>query len=312
LGIASPENYLEVANRDFRAAGALRDDLLAVVFPHGDALPSELLQTRVKLKIQSLVNGFEAMIEGQGAGQKCWDILSKSGLLREPELIEFAVARVNEETLLKNLNASDDALPLTQLAVSLFDHDNPRIAGMAKSLLHAEQQAAGGHPLFHRLSPELLHLLCWRVVAALQEIDDEDSEMRIARAQSLLSQHDAESDPSAIARKLVFFLGPDYRSALLDPRKAGLQLFIATLAQEFSLSRDLLFGLIGPNSIAPLLIILRAADVPLAQLPSILVGLFGSECVHQSSQIADSYATIDPIDARAQISDWADGRETVS
>jgi hypothetical protein len=306
LGIANPENYLEIAASEVRAAQALRDDLMAVLFPHGAALPSELLQTRVKQKLQALVNGIESELEGAAQRGQSWDKLAQSGLLRETALIDFALARVAEDRLQKSLAAAADMSPLAQLPVKLFDHENEQIAEMAKLLLNAEQQVKRDQDLFRRLDPELLHLLCWRVVAVLQEAEGAEDSKRHARAATLLSAHDSDDDPALIARKLVFFLGLELRSSLLDPRKAGLQLFVATLAQEFSLPSDLLFRLIGGTSAAPLLLLLKAANIPVAQLPSILIALRGFDGMEQSQQVADIYGTLDPVDARVQITAWTD------
>lgn len=304
MGTANPEDYLDMATGEVRAAHALRDDLLAVLFPHGSSFPTELLQTRVKLKLQALVAGIETVFDSSGAQGASWDMLARSGLLRQKELIDFALARVAEDHLHNRLMASGGVSMLAQLPTTLLAHENAKIADMAKSLLRAEQQALADELLFHRLDPASFHILCWRIVAALQEADGCENPERASRAQALLQAHDGESDPAKIARKLVFFLGPDLRHGLLDPRKAGLQLFVAGLANEFGMGSDKLFRLLAEASVAPLLLMLKGAGVPIEQLPSTLTALRRDDAAEGSLDIAEIYGALDPVDARVQIASW--------
>jgi hypothetical protein len=309
LGIASPEDYLDIATSEVRAAHALRDDLLAVLFPRGAVLPTELLQTRVKLKLQALVAGIENVLNGLTSApdsqSASWEILTRSGLLREKELIDFALARVAEDRLQKRLMASGGVSMLAQLPTTLLAHENAKIAQMAKALLRAEQRALADDQLFYQLDPAQLHLLCWRIVTALEEAEGEDDPERASRAEVMLLAHDGEANPSTIARKLVFFLGPDWRNALLDPRTAGLQLFVGGIAQEFGLPTDMLFRLMGEASVAPLLLLLKGAGLPIEHLPATLTALRGGEGVEGSPDVAEIYGALDPVDVRAQISSWS-------
>jgi hypothetical protein len=310
LGIANPEYYLDIASSDVRAAYALREDLLAVLFPHGAALPTELLQSCVKLKLQALVVGVERSLNGDDrsgeSGGTSWEALARTGLFREKELIDFALARVAEDRLQKRLSESGYASMLAQLPTALLAHENGKIAQMATALLRAEQYSLSDNQLFRRLNPAQLHLLCSRIVAALQEADGSENPERVSRAQALLQAHDGGgADPATIARKLVFFLGPDLRSDLLNPRKAGLHLFFAGLEQDFGLPTDMLFRLIGEASVVPLLLFLKASDLPSEQLPSILTALRWIDDNGGLPDAAAIYEVLDRVDARAQIAVWA-------
>jgi hypothetical protein len=306
LGIANPEDYLDIASSEVRAANALRDDLLAVLFPNGTALPTELLQTRVKLKLQALVSSIESAVEGADLHGRSWDLLASSGLLRESELIDFALARVAEDRLQKRLMTSGGVSMLAQLPTTLLAHDNAKIANMARTLLRAEQMGLDDDQLFRRLDPAQLHLLCWRIVAALQDAVDVENPDLTLRAQALLQQHDGGTNPATIARKLVFFLGSEWRKDLLDPRKAGLHLFVACLSQEFGIASDPLLRLIVEGSVAPLLLLLKGCDVPIEHLPATLTALRGIDGTEASPDVAQIYAALDVIDARAQIANWAE------
>jgi hypothetical protein len=142
------------------------------------------------------------------------------------------------------------------------------------------------------------------VVAAVHDVEGCDVDAVTSKATELLAGHNGDSDPVQLARKLVFFLGPDHRATLIDPRKAGLHLFIAAMAQEYRLESDLLYRLIAGDSPFALLLLLRGQGLPVEQLPSLLVALRGG---HDSSpDIADAYTNIDPIEARAAISAWVE------
>lgn len=306
MGIRAPDDYLEMASSQLHAAQALRDDLLAVLFPHGSALPSELLQTRVKLKLLALVDSIERqLIEPDGENQRSWELLAKSGLLREKALVHFALARLAEDRLVRNMQAAG-MTALSQIPATLLGHENPGLAELARQLLQAEQAASGGDErLYQRLDGELLHQLCWRVVAALQNSGGDQDRDLVSKAEALLARHGDMGNPAAVARKLVFFMGSDGASELADPRRAGLHLFIAVLAKDYGIENDLLLRLISEGSVAPLLLLLKGQDVAAAQLPAILTILRGSDDDDLSSDLSDTYGALDRIQARAAISKWA-------
>jgi hypothetical protein len=305
LGNRGPQDYLEVASSEFRAADALRDDLLAVLFPRGAALPTELLQTRVKLKLRALVDGIERQLLGNDCTTtRSWEPLADAGLLRESALIEFALARIAEDSLKQNMQGAENVNALAQLPTILLSHSNDRLADMARKLLHAEQRAASGDNLHSGLAGEHLHLLCWRVVAALQDAKVAENSDLLAAGQAVLAAHSDTANPAAIARKLVFFLGPDHRDALVDPRKAGLQLFVASLAQEYGLTSDLIFRLLGEGSMAVLLLMLRGIGANVEHVPAILMALLGERLGDAASTVQAEYASLDPVEARATIASW--------
>jgi hypothetical protein len=304
LGIANPEDILEIADGEVRAAAALRDDLLAALFPYGERPPSELLQTRVKLKLQALVTAIQVELGVQDAEGRSWDVLARSGLLREPALIDFALARMAEEQLQRQLSAIGHASPLAQLPVTLLAHENARIAEMAKKLLQAEQLASDERYLFKRMAPEQLHLLCWRIVAALQNQTPDEQPELLEKAKALLSAHSVEDDPAMVARKLAFFLGSDWQSQLADPGMAGLHLLMAMLSQTLLLPTDQLIRLIAEGGIEPALLIFKAASMTMDQAASTLSALRGSENGWNVEQPGEAYNALDMVEVRAQIANW--------
>jgi hypothetical protein len=307
LGIATSEDAVTLATHQVLATHALRDNLMAVLFPRGEGLPSELLQSRVKLKLQSLVLGIErALLSSDVTRSLSWDILSDAGLLREPELIDFALSRIAEDRLQDSVQSASSASILGQLPAKLLSHENDRLSEMARTLLYAEQISASDESqLFHRLDSELLHLLCWRVVAALLELRAADNEILTAAAHALLANHQAESNPAAMARKLVFFLGHEFRAELNDPLQSGLHLFVASLDQDYALGNDFLLRLIGGDYVAPLLLLLKGQSLAATEAAAILSALranvAGKDSVDDWHTL---YEALDPVEARAAVAAW--------
>ena len=306
MGIANPEDAVTLANGQVLATHALRDDLMAVLFPRGGFLPSELLQTRVRLKLQALTASIERMLLGREPQRlQSWSILSESGLLREPALIEFALARIAEDMLRNNIQRASGSSILGQLPVVLLSHENERLSEMARKLLHAEQLVSSDESqMFQRLDSETLHLLCWRVVAALREGGEAENDVLSQSAQALLTAHDSELNPSVIARKLVFFLGQEYRCDLCDPRKAGLYLFVAALDQDYGLGSDFILRLIGGEHVAPLLLLLKSQSMSIEAAAEFIPALRGHVADNAVPDWEAAYAALDAVDARASIASW--------
>jgi hypothetical protein len=154
------------------------------------------------------------------------------------------------------------------------------------------------------LDSETLHLLCWRVVAALLEGKVANNETLSVAAQTFLSTHDANLNPLAIARKLVFFLGQDYGQELADPRKSGLSLFVASLDQDYGLGSDFLLRLLGSEHITPLLLLLKGQSLSAADVAEIMPALRGNSAGNAIADWQNVYATLDPVEVRAAIASW--------
>jgi hypothetical protein len=302
LGIPNPDDYLDVASKAVEVARALRDDLLAVLFPHGSALPSELLQTRVKVKMLALVGGIEGqLLRTEQPSTRSWDILAKAGFLREAGLVQFALARIAEEKLLRNMQTAGIS-PLVQIPAKLLSHDNHRLHEMARNLLQTVQTAAASDEnQYLQLDSALVQPLCWRIVAALHESGTASHAQLSLEAKRLLAEIDGNASPSALARKLVFFLGAEHGEALVDPREAGLHLFIAAMEQDFGLNADILLRMIGEDSTIPLIILLRARGLAADKVSGAVKALRGGEV---SPEWLAVYNSLDAVEARATITSW--------
>lgn len=304
---SNPEECLALANGQVAAAQALRDDLLSVLFPCRGTLPSEYIQSQIRYKLQLIVRGIEAtLLAEKQEHSHSWDILADSGLLREPAFIAFALSRLAEDQLLQNLQSATNALALEQLPVRLLGHKNQRIADMARQLLLAAQIAADDDwKLYQRMANSDQHMLCWRVVAALQDSHIADAEQLVANANALLSSVDSCSNPVAIARKLVFFLEPEYRAELLDPRIAGLYLYVAQMEQNFRLDADFLFQMMNDDQGVPLLLLLKGQSISVGQLALYWSALRSGAGKILPPDLMEAYDALDVIEVRQAVSNWA-------
>lgn len=306
MAIADGDRCVLMANGHIREAKALRENLLAVLFPHGGTLPSEMLQSRVRVKLKALTTGIEqAILPSDSQNDLSWPILSESGLLREGALIDFALARIAEDAVASHLRAESGVNALQQLPVQLLGHDNGKIADLAKRLLHAAQMTESQETLlYHRLDSELLHLLCWRVAAALIELKAADGDIITGAANAFLAQHDNHLNPSVIARKLIFFLGNAYSDVVCDPRQSGLHMFVAGLARTFDLPDDLIMRFMDSGHAAPLMLLLKGLGLSAELAEPIIAALGGKAIIAMVPEFSAQYHALDPVEARAAICAW--------
>ena len=261
-------DLINVASYFARDAHALCSDVSAMAFPTGHALPSEQMLSAVSTKLYEIVKAIEKYILSDADEEKTgapvtWKILTQSQFLKERGLIDFALARFAEERLIERISSNSDVAVSSQLTATLLKDGDAAIAEAAQALLASDTVIRGApNMLYRELPPALLHQLCWRVVAALQIIQNTKNPEHIARAKRLLSGHDEAQCGRVAARKIVHFLAPEHYSNLQNPSKAGLSLFAAYLAAKTGLEHDHILRLIdGPNS-GPLAMMLSACDFP--------------------------------------------------
>jgi hypothetical protein len=244
----------------------LADDVACILFPRTGDLPSEELQATVRLVLKLLVSGVEWEL---GVPQEVdlphsWDMLCRSGLLREPALIDFCLARTAENRIRERLERRGISM-VEQLPARLLHHENPLFADTARDILVAENQsrAFDARALTRQLPLDLLHVLAWRVVAVLktefgpnaatpdQQVVNRCQEMLARRNDSLLLQ--------TSAAKLAYFLPEQHAAELNDPATAGLPLFVANLSARTSVSADLVYRFIDCEAPESFLILMRAS-----------------------------------------------------
>ena len=245
-----------------RDAQAQCIDVGAVIFPTGHLIPSDALISQVSNLLYAMVIALIRAIApdlGNDAAQtqSVWQLLSRSGFLREPALVDFALARCAEQYLGGNIAKNGRNAKSAQLPARLLDDANPHIADAAQILLAAQgMRERSGSYAVRELAPEMLHQSVWRVVAAIQVVIGQRDAQCIDAAKDILARHDERQIARVAARKLIHFLQPNEK--LQDVEEAGLDLYVAALAADISLDHDHVLRLITAHSSAPLATMLRA------------------------------------------------------
>lgn len=291
----------------------LCDDLAQLLFPRVQHAPSEATQASVRLVLQMLVLGIESGlgVEQDDAVPRSWDILCRSGLLREPALLEFALARIAEERISRRVNDGRPEI-FGQIAVEMLESKDAILAQSARNLLVAENGLEIRTPerLIRQMPADLLHLLLWRVVAVFQSGSIGQARSFVDAGNGLLSGHDESMTLNAAAAKLVYFLPDDVRAGLNDPARSGLSLYVSGLAQEFRLSHDRILRFIDEDAVSPFLVLLRARGSDAATAMSIAQYLRGHRADdYLLPQLLAQYEALDTETARSAILRWRLGTE---
>jgi hypothetical protein len=273
--------------------------------------PSEAMLASANSSLWSLIREIERRLRPDTAKSDeqqpmTWDLLRSSGLLTEPILIDYALARFAETQLQLAIGKSNASHQLEQLATRLLSSDDEWIVQATQNFLSAvgrHDGPSGG--LLDNLDPQLFHKLCWRVIAAWEIIEGQKDSLSSDAARVLLSRHDEARTLRAAARKLIFFVGADHRLALSNPAEAGLHLFIAWLAQELEIDHDHAVRLAASHSIAPLATMLRAAEVDQERAMAILFLLKGFDLKPvEVNMFEGNYANLDPLKAMQAVHNW--------
>lgn len=241
-------------------------DVSAMMFPSGHRMPSEQMIFAAKAKLRMIVKGIEAELtdrgnspsDGQDVDPESWNLLVQSGFLKDAGLIDFILARHAEDRLTASLLGRAEISVTEQLPARLMSEADAALADAAQALLASENLLRYSPQLLYReLPPEYLHLLVWRIVAALQVTGGGRNTEQIARARLLLAVQDESQSGRVAARKIIHFLPPKYHGDALDPERSGLAVFVAALSAETALEHDHILRLIDGHSMAPLAALLR-------------------------------------------------------
>jgi hypothetical protein len=301
------EDLLTVAAAHARDVHLLCNDVAAMIFPSAMTPPTEAKISAVTGKLVALVADIEAQLHGSEGDKptglpKTWPLMAQSGFLRDADLIDFILARVAEDRLETIIASSTQSLPAI-----LLDHADPNVADAAQALLAADtlHRRTRGFT-HHALRPELLHQLCWRIVAAI-EVGNGDRDARVVdRARELLAEYDESRTAEAAARKVVHFLGDDRQADLQDPITAGLQLYVACLANVLEIDQDHILHLIDIGSSAPLSVMLRAAGNNAEQAKKTIYLFKGFELTpHDIAMFETDFEDLHPDAAKLTVREWA-------
>ncbi len=306
-GVDHNDQLLKVAAEYARDIHAVCADVATVIFPSAISPPSDATVSAVSAKLMQIVSDIEAAISKDSATSPplTWQIMAKSGFLREPDLIDFILARVAEDRLEATFDSDNAKLPSR-----LLDHSDGNIADAAQMLLAARslhRHAVGNSYL--TLSPELLHKTCWRVVAALEVVHGARRSDVVGAARAMIADY-AESDRAqAAARKILHFSTEPERRVLLNPAIAGVHLHVAALSTYLDLDQDHIVRLIDSGSSAPYAIMLAAAGVSRPEaINAIYLFRSVSLTTREAGLFDTSYESLEPHKALAETAKWSAAR----
>ncbi len=305
------ENLLSIAATHARDIDALCTDVAAIIFPTAIHPPTDAITAAVSTRMVGLVSDIESQLLGSSDKSNflpaTWTLLADSGFLREADLVDFVLARVSEDRLDSRLGSAN-----ATLTAALLDHADGNVAEAAQLLLAADslhRHSRGGSYL--TLPPELLHKLCWRIVAAIEVLESRRSPAIIAAARQLIDGYDESQTAASAARKIVHFLGIEYLAELLDPEKCGLHLFVAKISADVNLDHDHILRLMDCSSSTPLALILAALGLPKDMASAHLLLLRGQMLTSREAAIFDKYYdSIERQIAIAEISSWSASRSS--
>ena len=287
---------------------ALCNDVAAMIFPSAITPPTEETISAMTRKLVAVVSDIEAQLldcDRTSELSRSWSLLAESGFLRERDLIDFMLARVAEDRLDAKLSGSAQQLPAV-----LLDHADPNVAEAAQALLAANSLHRNAHGFtYQALRPELLHQLCWRLVAAMEVTSGSRNTAVVANARALLANYDEGRTAQAAARKLVHFLDNEHRTGLLDPDNTGIHLYVAYLASVLDIDQDHVLHLIDSGSAAPLGVMLRGADNDAEQAMAAIYRFKGFSLTPRDVGLFEQgFERLEPEVARSAISGWASAR----
>lgn len=309
------DDLLSAAAYYARDVQALCMDVSAMAFPSGHHAPTEEILSAAATKMRDLISGIERAIVTQGAEREqrfpfCWDILVKSGFLREPALIDFVLAQFANDRLNNKILADGEARLVEQLPARLLSDSNALVAEAAQTILASETLLRRAPALIYReLSTELLYQTTWRVVAALQILAGNKNEQHIENAKMFLANHNEADAASVAARKIVHFMPPKFSSELLEPRKSGTTIFVAALSARTGLDHNHVLRLLDGHSSAPIAILLRRCELTRENATGIICLLKGFNLTPlEINSIERHYDAVTIEDTQATIGDWATER----
>ena len=299
------DDLLSIACAHARDVDALCQDVASIIFPSAVHTPSEATISAVSVKLLQIVRDIEARLQGATVESMCGPLLARSGFLRETEIVDFALARVAEDNLMARLGGG-----FSQLAVELLDHADTHVTDAVQALLAADSvQLRSQGRSYLMLPPELLHKMCWRIVAALELLSGSRSDRIIHNARALIASYDEARTAPASARKIVHFLGGEDRSSLSNPHYAGIHLFVAHLGTDLNIGHDHILRLIDFESAFPMMVMLAAAGIPKHVALQTMIDLRSQILsIREAALFEAEYAHFTPEMAGQQLSDWSTAR----
>jgi hypothetical protein len=309
--LTGPHEFIATAAMHARDVDSVCQAVGTIIALKSIERPSEAMLSSVNTFLWNAVLEIEQRLRpyvsiGEQNQPTTWELLRGSGLLTDPVLVDYAIARFAEKQLHASVNRGNDTQELEQLAIRLLHHDNPLVVAAAQDFQAAssKQKVAIGVTL-DNFDPQLLHKLCWNVIAAWEILEGQKDPASANAARELLSNHDEARTLRSAARKLIFFLDNEDRKSLTKPQDAGIYLFVAFLAKELGIDHDHVIRLAASQSIAPLAMMLRAVEMDQEQAMEILFLLKGFDLRPiEVTMFEQNYASLSELDALQSIQSW--------
>lgn len=251
-------SLLREAERIEREQSALLADLSSRLFPKSQLALDEAMIASARAILFTLVGQIEADLTGH-ADVTSWPVLKRSGLLAEPELLEFLLAHASFLRLSQRVGTIQ--LQQSNAWVAGFaNHERGLLKHSANELLAARSRAVAlrlsGRP---DLAANVFRYLAVQVTAALRS-EGIITEGRPAAIPELVAAHDESAGLPHICIRLALHLAAEGAFGdLRDPALAGIDLFAGSLAVELDCTwHDIIRVLAGGG--ARLWLLLRAAE----------------------------------------------------
>lgn len=270
--------------------------------------------------LRALVATVESQIRRHGGNltpDPVFARLMRSGVLRDPELMDELIGRVRQELLGEELPAHAPDDPERPSLINRFvDHPDRVIAASAMALLIAESRRRtrpeAGQFIQTDLPAELHHRLVWWVAAALREESGDptaalDHALSEAAMRSLAAYDEGDRLETS-AMRFALAVNPQ-RGELSDLLVEALGdrrivLFIALLGHalgvDYGVAREMVLDSAGDR----LWLALRALEMPrgaVAQVGYALCEADPRRDLESFAELLDAIAAIEPIQARAAL-----------
>jgi len=300
-------DLLDVAEQNVRDCEFLRADLAAMLFPQSKQRLSEEMLAFIRRDSLSLSTGLAKDISGDGdVADHVTDLAKQRRFSADPALLEFFIARYSSCRLEKRLYANGDIAMSETLPARLLTEPDHHIAECGQIILATSGlRRRGGAAHWAELPSDLLHQAVWRMVADLESVRGDQSELIRANAQKLLAGHAESHQVHVAAQKFLHLSGGRYDNDLDDVGKSGLAIFVARISDKLKLTADHVLRLIDAPSLSACAILQRGLNIDEEQAMKNICLLYGFDLTPRDIGLFEKgYCQITPEQAAQAALGW--------
>lgn len=312
-----PISFVDLAMQRARGLASARQDLPHLIFPASHFPIDEHLVSAVKNSLYMLVFNIERAILRQssmtdkiGDMSKSYPILLESSLLNDSKILDMCLSLFHYQSLYFS-SGKDEMTSAAQEYLTSFN--DPKIEQSLKimALGHSRLKSLTLGNYFE-LSPEVLHLLTWRIVATFEILYGEIHPELVKGVNIWLSQYDEANSIASSSGKLIYRLNKqkDFDAhQILDFHAADAGLFIAMIAQLTQIDRHIILNILTDRSPILAALLFRAIDMDKSLALHNISKIFKAEENDLQNiiylQIAKEYHNIKPEMALQKLSHWS-------